>query len=793
MRRPWRIIGLSGGVAAVLVGALLIMGSFDSEARLVAERELGRVENFARSWESRLESARSKLRDLLLRFDMGEILEHPQEFGDGRIRERLTYVYSAWPMEIGELRGLLLFSYEGLVHTFWGDTLGASLADRMLRSQRVADMLFLPPSNGSGNRLAIRYRVPADNLNPNPGYIVALLDPRGVLEPVPSSLQKWKLCSGDGSQILPFTDSDTPSPSAGGAWPALHSRNSGVLYKTVGSSLVFSKVRVPGMAPLLLVNSLPSRATSSVLAMALFLAGTISVLVASRGNRSFTLASFPQDFESPSDEAAVEAISYRSIFQNLGDPICVVNSSGRVVRANRDAEELLQFHRKDANADYVVTTPYGEKSVQEFLTGLASSTDSQEILCRISINEKTLFTGSVALTRFHGKTDGSGPVLLHFQYAPELAAYDSYARSEYERIPDPQSPYPVVYVTPEGLIQLFNDAALKACPRIKETPVIADVLPSLEARELNRLLGSSTNASFESLFGSTPHSFEVVPVEDGVLLYAHPLSASQTLEVALRQSLENFNSLCAVMPLPVMLVDPRNHAVTDANPAARELFKLPVDRLQGRILDTLSPNPVDLAVSHQDLVIDTPSGLIPCRAHFEMLKVEGVPMILVVLQPPADSYSSLATSLAKSEYISLHLQKSLSPPPVPPGPALVISLNPVVRDVARRLLERTGHACEVFSSLDDATAWLYSRNLRPELIALDIGEFLEAADWLETVRLRCGNVACLAITDGVTYGLTDEGPNAYLIKPFDQDTVVEALNYLGLPVEMVETEPPSGQ
>jgi PAS domain-containing protein len=785
MRQTWRLIGVGGGTIAVFIGALLIMGSFDSHARSMATVELTRVQNQARHWGSRLSAARSTLRDSFLRFQIAEIMEHPQDFAESRVRQRFAQIGRSWPGNDGHLRGLLLLLHDGTAHSMWGDTSGATAAVNLMHDGHSADMALLP-SEKRPPMLAVEYRVTSNDLNRNPGFVVAMFDAPSVLSVQMSVLQSWGIYADDGSPVLTSKQYAQPASLNASTWQMMATHESGVLDKTGGPTFAFSKINVPGMPTLVVVSPLPGYAWSGLFAMLLLLAGAIIAIGYSRPPISPARSTAAHSLSETPNEAGVEALSYRAIFHALSDPICIVNSKGRVVRSNRPAADLLQFHLRNRDVKVTLAGAVGDLNVRNFLSALASKTSPAEYHCKISPMEGPAFDGSVLVTRLFGETKGNGPLLLHFR--PDAMSEERLPASEYEQIPDPQSPYPVIYVTQEGLIQLYNDAALRTCPRIKESPLISDVLPSVDPRELTALFGCTQTVGFESLFGSSPHSFEVVPIEDGVLLYAHPLSASQTLEVALRQSQENFNTLCGVIPVPVLLVDPRNHTIHETNPAANEFFHSSAEKLNGRIFDSLACEPIDVASNSFRFVADTPDGPLQCRAHGEMVKVEGSPMILVVIQPPAEYCACLADQISRSQDTTDSYSQTAESREVTPGPSILVCVNPAIRDVTRRMLEDLGHPCEAFSRLDDATFWLIANELRPDLVCLDIGEFPEAGDWLEDIRIRYGRVPCLALTDGVTFGMPNNGSNAYLIKPFDADTMVEAMNCLGLPVYAANSE-----
>ena len=353
-----------------------------------------------------------------------------------------------------------------------------------------------------------------------------------------------------------------------------------------------------------------------------------------------------------------------------------------------------------------------------------------------------------------------------------------------ELMPDPHSPFPILYVSPEGLIHYYNNAALRVCSKIKDTPLLTDVLTTVEAKRLPPLLSGPAGTTFESLFGSAPYRFEVVPTEDSAILYGHPLSVSQSLGVALEQAQESFNALCAVSPYPILLIDPRNHSITEANDAAAALFGTTLRQLQGRILDSLSSAPVDLTASRSPFEAETPRGHIDCTLHCAIIKVEGVPTVVAMLETtPLElavarelNPTELDNAIRAEAETSETQEFTLASP-------ILVSYSPVVRDVCRRLLEKTGHNPEVFSTLGDATTWVISQGNRPEFVVVDITDFPDAPDWLTEIRQRFRDLPCMAITDGVTDGLP-AGPNAMLVKPFDLDSVMNGLTQLGLSAEL---------
>jgi DNA-binding NtrC family response regulator len=140
-----------------------------------------------------------------------------------------------------------------------------------------------------------------------------------------------------------------------------------------------------------------------------------------------------------------------------------------------------------------------------------------------------------------------------------------------------------------------------------------------------------------------------------------------------------------------------------------------------------------------------------------------------------------------SEPVVEHAAPDVAPPPLPVGPAMLISLNPTVREVARRLLAKTGHPTEVFTNLDDATVWLITHDMRPELAAIDLTDFDDAENWILEMRSRCGSVPCMAFADDSGYEMPNGGLNEILAKPFDLDSMTGALLALQLSAELCET------
>jgi two-component system chemotaxis response regulator CheY len=115
---------------------------------------------------------------------------------------------------------------------------------------------------------------------------------------------------------------------------------------------------------------------------------------------------------------------------------------------------------------------------------------------------------------------------------------------------------------------------------------------------------------------------------------------------------------------------------------------------------------------------------------------------------------------------------------------LVVDDSPVVRKVARRLLEDLGFA--VAEAADGAEALAWCRAMMPELILLDPNmPAMSGLDFLRRLRLEPGGRApkvafCSAETDlDRIRAALDAGAVEYIIKPFDGDILAEKLALAG--------------
>jgi len=114
---------------------------------------------------------------------------------------------------------------------------------------------------------------------------------------------------------------------------------------------------------------------------------------------------------------------------------------------------------------------------------------------------------------------------------------------------------------------------------------------------------------------------------------------------------------------------------------------------------------------------------------------------------------------------------------------LVIDDNPGVRTLLRLQLERAGH--QVLEAAEGGEAFRVLRQEQADLVLCDL--FMPGKEGLETIRelRRTSVVPILAMTgDGPAYGkgmlemAQKLGANKTLIKPFDTETLLEALRDL---------------
>lgn len=116
---------------------------------------------------------------------------------------------------------------------------------------------------------------------------------------------------------------------------------------------------------------------------------------------------------------------------------------------------------------------------------------------------------------------------------------------------------------------------------------------------------------------------------------------------------------------------------------------------------------------------------------------------------------------------------------------LVIDESPVVRRVARRLLEDLGFAVAEASDGQEGLAWC--RAMMPEVVLLDAAmPAMSGLEFLRRLRLEPGGrgpkvVFCSAETDLERIrAALDAGAAEYIIKPYDGDIVSEKLALAGV-------------
>ncbi|MBK8129962.1 MAG: hypothetical protein IPK53_14000 [bacterium] len=228
--RPFvKIIGIAIGMTGLLGGALLSMGHLQSAEGDFQQLELARLRNLAGSWETQLLSVRSAFRDQLLRHDVTTMVEHPAEWAGWRVENKLSGILDSWPPDAPRPRGWALLRSTGEPHAVFGDTSG--LADALVNFQQpeAPDIMLSGRPTGPGRFLAMQYAPPADDQNPEPGRLLALVDPQSLFAVPTDPPAQWALMNGpkDVSGLdLPVGATDRRRNldhlAVAGEWPDLH-------------------------------------------------------------------------------------------------------------------------------------------------------------------------------------------------------------------------------------------------------------------------------------------------------------------------------------------------------------------------------------------------------------------------------------------------------------------------------------------------------------------------------------------------------------------------------------------
>jgi PAS domain-containing protein len=790
MPRIGRIISIVAGLAAATAGTFLLMGSLRTGPTQTVRLEQARIEALGRLWESRLEAARGTFRDQLVRNGVIAALDFPGDWSDWRVRNKLQSVFSSWPKELGSLKALGLLDAAGVVHTAMGDTAGLNEAILATNHTDNVELAFLRKAADHPELVALQYRPMSTNSGPEPGRVVGIVTAAGLFTADNDPSQRWTLLATPDQPVL-SSDQRPETPVSSTTWALLISEGSGAVKQSSGT-VCFTRVRIIGMTPLLLVHTVRTSAAAGWIALLLILGGAAAVAAAGFLNRKPTTASTVSEPKRSADPAPVSDTSnFRQIFQAIEDPLLVVDQSGLVIRANSSAQDWLKL-QKGKPSDKISARIGGDDwPIAELLIRAASDPNTVCGNCRLSL-EDSIQTGVLRTTRLSRDEDGKGSVLLHFHPQPQMTDERSYMPPVFvpaaaDACPEPDCPYPVIAVSEDGLITGYNEAARAACPRLENTPILSDILPELSNRDWPDILSADPGTTFESLFGSSACEFTLIHSNGRILLYGHRLADSKRLEVEMKQAQENFYALCALCPVPVLLVDPRDHAVLEANSGAADLFGVTPADLRGQIFGSLSAEPWELGSGEDIFTAATAQGhFIRCWLRYELIKIEGAPTLLMLLEPIPEIYT-IAPTESLTDEASAPRPEAAVIPPMPVGPGLLITMNPTVREVARRLLEKVGHPCESFSCLDDATVWLITHDQRPELTAIDLSDFDGAENWIEEMRARCGDVPCVAFTDSEGYTLPNGGLNEFLAKPFDLNSLTDALKALHLEAELCES------
>lgn len=799
MRAFVKIIGIAVGLTGLLGGALMSMGHLRTAEGDFQELEMARLKNLAANWETQLVTVRSAFRDLLLRHSVTNAVEHPSEWAGWRVENKFAQMISEWPTGVAKPRAWVLLRSNGETHAVAGDSTGLAVALDKFAQPNASDILLID-RHGPARSLAMQYAPPADDQNTSPGRLIALVDPNELFKVPTDPPAAWVLMNGPTEAFLASTRQSKP-PIGAGTWSILLSQASGLVTMDGGVPLAYCRIHVPGMEPLLLVSEInsPTNAGSAISALVLLTCGTAFLVFALRPRRKDNIPlavsqTNPDATDSDDAKQQRETVTFRQIFQALRTPLCVVDESGRIIRVNAAGRELLRLSKGGQPSDSITLIGGDFRgTLKEFLVRAASAkfAGGNWLLCE---DDKHFFDGEVIASKLSANADGAGPVVLEFLETNAVKTGEDVNLANNLLGVDAFNPQPVLLLNHEGRVVECNPAALDTNLKLADSPLLHEVLPALEHTNLAAIVDPVRSEKFESLFGSRLYEFYPVPTANGMLLYGMKKSDAQSLQIALHQAQENFISLCGLCSEAILLVDSRTHIIQDANLAASDMFGAVHPGLVGKQMDEFADWPWNEEQLRSSVQLMRSDGqIVLCSFEHDLIKVEGEPILLVVVAQVQEPVQQNVHDLAEyAETVAEQLSQSLQHEPelqvpvaIPVGPGMLVVTNPVVRDVARKMLERLGHTCEVFTNLDDATIYLVRSDVRPEFVMIDMGDFDQPSEWVEMVRARCGGVPCVGLADSVDGDLPD-GPNALLPKPFELEDVANSLQSLDLEIAAAE-------
>lgn len=786
MKFIWKPIGLIAGLIAVGAGTLMLMGNVHSADQRSAEIEFVKLKSMAAVWQSHIDGARSTLREQCMIQGLLDVSQSPGDWATWRAAQKYQSACENWNPIYGTPRGIALVLGNRQLHSFYGDSSGLASATAVLADE--GDLYILPGNYNNDGCIAVQYMVSASSPENFGGRFIALI-PRSSLLPTTNAPANWHLLANPEDSRFSSAPGAESSHVSVATWPLLLQQDHGMIPGNSGDQWGFAKIQIPGNGPLLLVGSLHKPlATKRSAAVAIILGALALGLTAfiPRNSRPNDPENSVGPSHAPETGPSQPSNNYREIFQSIPDPLCVIESDGRVERANHAAHALLNL--KKGFPDSAIYFEHGDIQVQsgEFFKQAAAFPRENSGPCRLVSGDSILFSGHIVLQRLYADQYHHSPVLVQFHAEQEeespTETTETFVIPQhlYEQgAVDLASPFPVIKVSGDGLIEHYNDAARAVCPQLESSPLISDALPALDGKEWSDLIKFSDTKSIESVFGSTTYEFRLVRREQCVFLYGHPAAETKKLEIALEQSQASFNALCNLTPAAVMLVDVHEHKILQCNMEACDLFSMPAPALVGNRLENLSAFPWELGSDpDQEYYALTPDGrTLRCSFGCELIKLDGEPTMLVVLNLITQTTNYIAPEPACDiAPVVNELQNAIIESVK--GPGILIVSNPVVRDVARKLLARIGHDCEAFTSLDDATIWMFAHETTPNFITLDLTDFDGANEWLSDMRARFGPVPVLAITDEDLSENSSPEDAFILTKPFDLDTVEHALKEL---------------